>query len=882
MSLASARATTGKAGRFCLAVLFACVVAGLSCAQLLAAPGGVAGRRAALVIGNSHYANLPQLPNTLNDAERVGAVLRKANFEVTVGTDLGKAGLEKTVRAFLQTLNDGDVALFYYSGHAVQVAGENFILPVDASLSSSYDLEVETYNIASLLDYMRASSAMQILVLDACRDNPFRNGQYFLGSRKVAVDEKRGLASISPKQGTLIVYSTAPDAVAYDGGGGVSPFAESFSDHVLSPNREIRDILTTVRRDVIERTGNRQVPWDASSLTSQFFFVSAQNVLTLGQSVTEVRVSPEARRVELGIQPPVASGGMRLAFSFDKLPQAGLLLLDGRMVKAGAAIDIARIGDVAYVTDPGSKAVEFIPYTIRSDTGQAASGAVAIVFDPAAGGRPAAVAAGAGTPKATPVTLSVASDVGTGFTSVPAPVPAVVRSAAQGPQAAQWLRVERRDPAAQVAVNQTMLIVGDLVKAEDLPALKVRPALHAAGAAAKVVLTPVGGGNGAAEPVVISVDARTNACDRLAAEPLDIQAVTEGVYPNDIRIAEALAACGKAVAEFPDVARFKFQFGRALYADGAFGRALPMIEAAVEGGHVRAGQFLGRLFQLGSGVPLDPARAVPLFEAASRRGDPYGQYSLGKALIEGNGAQADPAQGMALLAKAAESGHTYALNQLGSEYLSGRHVGKDVERARVMFEKSAGRGDVWGEVNLGLMYRDGLAVPQDRERARKLFAEANGKLHPYAATLMAMLDRAEGKNDGKALLALFRESAGRGDGWGAFYAARMIAADASLAERDGEAVHLYALAAARNAGKASGEARAALAGMAPQVIAVEVQKTLRVLGAPGVAVDGKLGRKAREAAAALLAAPPPADAVDLLVSLVRFEWVRSMPRLDML
>src|SRR5690606_9182145 len=157
----------------------------------------------------------------------------RANFEVSVGADLSKAGLEKTIREFLRSLDDGDVALFYYSGHAVQVAGENFILPVDASLASAYDLELQSYNISNLLDYMRASSSLQILVLDACRDNPFRNESFYLGSRKVTA-EKEGLASLVPREGSLIVYSTAPDQVAYDGTGDLSPFTESLVSHVLT------------------------------------------------------------------------------------------------------------------------------------------------------------------------------------------------------------------------------------------------------------------------------------------------------------------------------------------------------------------------------------------------------------------------------------------------------------------------------------------------------------------------------------------------------------------------------------------------------------------------------------------------------------------------
>ncbi len=867
--------------RLALAFFILCLAAALMPRPLQAAENGIAGRRAALVIGNSAYKNLETLPNAVNDAERIGTVLRDANFEVTIGEDLDKAGLEKTVRAFLQTLNDGDIALFYYSGHAVQVADQNFIIPVDASLSSSYDLEVQTYNINSLLEYMRASSGLQILVLDACRNNPFRNQYYYLGDRKVDVSGKKGLASLTPKQGSLIVYSTAPDEVAYDGGGKISPFASAFADNALRPNKEVREVLTLVRSAVMDKTGGRQVPWDVSSLTSQFYFVSEQAILVLGESVTEVRVSTAATRIDLDIQPPIASDGMTLTASFEKAPKNGVLLLDDKVVQPGASFDAKRIGEIVYAADSGQKPVELLPYVIRSDSGQTANGAVAIVFDPSVPGMaepPLVVAANDDTASVTkaitPVKVSLTSDVGTGFT----PIPTLELGAARP---TGWLRVEARDPAAQVAVGNDMLVLGDLVKAEDLPKMRIRPAIHRTDGEAQVVLAPVVAA-AQAKPVVIAVDAEVNACDRLAAEPLDIQAVTEGVLPNDIAIGEALAACQKAVADFPDIPRFKFEYGRVLYAKGDFDGALKMVRAALDGGHVRAGQFLGRLYQLGAAVPRDEKKAIPLFEAAARKGDPYGQYSLGRALLDGKGVKTDVKRGIELLNKAAESGHTYALNQLGAEYRYGNRVQKDEERAFVMFQTSAGRGDVWGEVNLGMMYRDGVFVGQDGSRAYQLFDEANRKLHPYAATLMALMDRKAGKTDEAAQLTLFRESAARGDGWGAFYAAEIITAKPSLASAPDEALRLYGLAVARKAGKASEDARQRLAAIPQEQLVAESQKALQRLGATGIDVDGKLGPRVRAAAGEILGGKAPSDPLDLFVEMVGHEWIASTPRLDML
>ncbi|MBS3650142.1 caspase family protein [Pseudaminobacter sp. 19-2017] len=867
--------------RLALIILLSLPIFALAAVGALAAQDHVQGRRAALVIGNSAYVNLPKLPNSVNDAKRIGEVLRNANFEVTIGSDLTKAGLEKTVREFLQTLNDGDVALFYYSGHAVQVADQNFIIPVDANLSSAYDLEVESYNVTSLLDYMRATSGLQILVLDACRDNPFRNEYYYLGDSKVDVGGKQGLASLTPKQGSLIVYSTAPDQVAYDGGGDLSPFAGALADNLLSPNKEVREMLTLVRNAVMQRTGGRQVPWDVSSLTSQFYFVSAQEVLMLGESVTEVRVSPDATRVRLDIQPPIASKGLQLTASFEKLPKAGMLLLDDKTIQPNQPIDAQRMGDIVYVSDPGQKSVELLPYKIESNTGQKANGAVAIVFDPAIPQQPdtslqvASNDDGESVTKAVPINLTLNADVGTGFK----PVPALELGAGGRPTG--WFRLEQRDPSAQVAVGDELLMLGDLVKAEDLPKVKIRPAIHRSNEEAQVVLTPAVVVP-ESKPVVIKVEAQVNACDELAAQPLDIQAVTEGVLPNDIDVPKAEAACRKAVADFPEIPRFKFQYGRVLYAKGEYQTALKMLREALDGGHVRAGQIVARLYQLGAGVELAPEKAIPPLEAAARRGDPYAQHTLGKALLEGNGVRRDVRRGLELLQKAVESGHTYALNQLGGEYLSGARVPKDVERAYVIFEKSAERGDVWGAVNLGLMYRDGVFVKQDKQRAYQLFEEANRNLHPYAATLMAALDKQEGRKDEAGLLALYRESAARGDGWGAFYAAEIVSTQPSLAKDPDEAIRLYGLAVARKSGKASEGAKARLKAVPAERLARESQKALVRMGAQGIEVDGKLGPRVRAAAAEILGRKPPSGMLDLYADLVQQEWIASTPRLDML
>lgn len=847
--------------------------------------GKAEGRRAALVIGNSGYDSLPRLPNALNDARHVGEVLAKANFEVTVGADLTKTELEKIVREFLRSLNDGDVALFYYSGHAVQVAGENFILPVDASLASAYDLELESYNISNLLDYMRASSSLQILVLDACRDNPFRNESFYLGSRKVTA-EKEGLASLVPREGSLIVYSTAPDQVAYDGKGEVSPFTESLVGRALTPNIEIRQLLTDIRSDVIARTAGRQVPWDVSSLTSQFYFIMGQNKLVMDRPLTEVRVSPEAAEVKLDIPLPVASGGMVLTARFEQMPKFGTLMLDGAKIELGAAIGLDRLDDVRYMPQTGEKSVDLIPYSIASTAGEKVSGAVAVVFDsslqaPAdeaaldiAQAKPQRKQAPAATAPA-PIQLALAPDVGTGFNTISDALPKT------GARTQGWYRVEERSPSTQLALDTDLLSEGDLVKAEDITRLAVRPALRIIDTDAKIVLSPA---TDAAEatPLVIQVNATVNRCDKLAGDLLDIQGVTEGVYPNDIRLEEALAACEEAARMRPDVARFKHELGRVHYARGEFEKAVANLQSALDAGHVRSGYMLGRVYQLGGPLGRDPAKAIPLFEAGAQRGDPYAQHALGRALVEGVGTKPDIPRGIEFLTRAAEAGHTYAMNALGTEYLNGDRVAKDPARALRFFRQSADRTDVYGLLNLGVLYRDGVGVEQDLPRARVLFERAHEGGHPRAGTVIGLLIRSGGNAEAAELLGWFRQSAARGDAWGAFHAASILRDNPRLQQEDGEMIRLLALSASHRTPEVSERASQTLDGVGGRSVAVEVQKALVRMGQDVGSVDGVLGARSRQAVAKALGPAAPRDERAVLIELLRKEWMDSRPRLDLL
>ena len=223
------------------------------------------GRRVALVIGNGSYRHATKIPNPANDAADIAQALRKLGFDVVEGRDLDKRGMEEKIREFGGKLDRADLALFFYAGHGMQVNGKNYLLPVDAKLERAGDLSLDTIEVGQVLAQMEAEKRVNLIFLDACRDNPLsRSFSRSLGTRSTSVGS--GLASIQSAVGTMIAYATQPDNVALDGEGRNSPFTKALLKHIVTPNLEISALMKRVRADVLAATREKQVPWDHSSL----------------------------------------------------------------------------------------------------------------------------------------------------------------------------------------------------------------------------------------------------------------------------------------------------------------------------------------------------------------------------------------------------------------------------------------------------------------------------------------------------------------------------------------------------------------------------------------------------------------------------------------
>jgi hypothetical protein len=250
-----------------IAISFLVLLAAL-CAVAAQTPPPRPERRVALIVGNGAYPG-GALANPVNDARAMAEALRRAGFEVDVALDASYLQMGRAVRRFADRIEGADVALFYFAGHGVQIGGSNYLLPVDAQLVSERDAQSETMALSAVIDAMRTNTPrVNLIILDACRDNPLLAS---LRRDGAPATSGFGLAPVAAAR-MLIAFSTEPGAVSVDGSEANSPFTAALVREMAEPGVEIRQLFTRVRTAVRQATQGRQVPWDQSSLESEFYF----------------------------------------------------------------------------------------------------------------------------------------------------------------------------------------------------------------------------------------------------------------------------------------------------------------------------------------------------------------------------------------------------------------------------------------------------------------------------------------------------------------------------------------------------------------------------------------------------------------------------------
>ena len=247
--------------------------------------------RHALVIGNSAYQTVPALPNPANDARAMTDFLKSAGFEVTSISNLTLGDMRQAISQFADTLagkGPDAVAAIYYAGHGLQVDGENFLVPIDASIVREADVPLQALRLVDLMNALAAiPSKSRIVMLDACRNNPFSEINKVTG---------RGLAIVDAPPGTIISYATSPGSEALDGEGANSPYTTAILAAAREPGLPVEQAFKRVRYAVNSATNKQQLPWESSSLTSDFsFFPSGSETPQVTQASVRPGGTPRAR-----------------------------------------------------------------------------------------------------------------------------------------------------------------------------------------------------------------------------------------------------------------------------------------------------------------------------------------------------------------------------------------------------------------------------------------------------------------------------------------------------------------------------------------------------------------------------------------------------------
>ncbi|WP_430913630.1 caspase family protein [Methylobacterium sp. sgz302541] len=255
--------------RVAAAAVTGLALSGLAAAGAQAAPD----RRVALVIGNGAYENVGALDNPLIDSKAIAASLKRIGFDVVEGYDLKLDAMRAKVGEYAAKLDGAKVAFVYYAGHGVAVAGENYLLPTDAVLKNEADLDFKTMNINLVMRQMQREDRVNVVVLDACRDNPFaKELARSLKTRSASVSSGLSEIAVNSAAGTMIAFATDPGKTALDGSSGHnSPFTAALLKHMETPGVSISTVMDRVREDVWRSTGEKQRPWVNTSIIGEFY-----------------------------------------------------------------------------------------------------------------------------------------------------------------------------------------------------------------------------------------------------------------------------------------------------------------------------------------------------------------------------------------------------------------------------------------------------------------------------------------------------------------------------------------------------------------------------------------------------------------------------------
>ena len=688
----------------CQSVLLKWAVATLAL-SLTFAQAQAGDRRVAFVVGNSSYQSVPQLPNPRNDATAVAQAFKKSGFEVITAIDVDRLGFDAALEKYIRSLGGADLSVFYYSGHGIQVGGDNRIIPTDAHLTSPADLEVETVSVKTIMSYMKANSKLQMMFLDSCRNNPFPSSSFLVGPEKQMLVAGVGLAPQDSPMGSLVSFSTQPGAVAIDGAGDHSPFTKSMLDDSFKLGVDVKSAMTQVADEVWQATSQKQKPWLTDSLGQTVFLkrpaiklAPAGPAMAIADTKVKIAAAPstgsdtqvaaatspanqiadilmaalsQPRRVPIGVgqvamleDAPIARAAGADQIEVTSVPKAGTLYLEGKPLGEGDVLNQDALRKVTFEPAVDSNA-QVQTFGLK-------------VAD-ASGGAPAAVDG-----KIEPFIVACDQEAGEpldlqGVT--PGKLPNEIDPATAVPACKDAVEKYPNVPRYKFELGRAQLADKDTDGAIALfkaaaDAGYVRASQHLG--------TMLEGGLGMKQDV-----AQANTYFETAANAGD---------------PFGMLSYGRNLVQ-----------GRGVAKDVATGTRLMV--RSVELGHTYAMNELGSMYFYGKNVALNPERGVRFYEASLARNDIYAMRNLAIAYQQGKGVPKDLQKALSLFKQASDGGHPQAATDLGVIYFNGTGVAKDISAAANWYAIGAERGDTWAASNLAYLYSRGPNAMRDPEKA---------------------------------------------------------------------------------------------------------------------------------------------------------------------
>lgn len=672
----------------------------------------LAERRVALVIGNGAYANAPHLPNPPHDAEDVAAALERSGFATILGVDLDQSKMQDAIIRFARAERTADVALFYYSGHAMQFGGINYLMPVDAKLTDEADLR-RLIRVDDIAADLQQAKNLHILVLDACRNNPLAEDlKRSIGLTRGA-SVARGLAKIQSPEGTIVAYSTQAGRTAEDGNGRNSPYTGAFLRHV-EEHAEIGTVFRRVSADVFEATGRQQLPELSLSLIGEYYLNgNAQPALATTQSEAPKPLPAPAPvdRCAAAETHWKAADSIRTIAAYEdhrqRFPDCAFAGLAQQRIEAMRT----RLAALP----PASREVRDLPEALARRGWLGVEIKTADTDAPGGNGS----SRGAQVVKAYDEGAAKAAGIEAGDVIVKF-------NGHEIGDASALARFVRDFPGG------TDVEIG-LVRAGQAETRQLKLGAYADGLAAgnAEVMTALGsayyGGDGVARDFA---EAGRWYAQAAAAGHFEAMNDLGWLYQNGQGVAqdfgearrwyERAAAGGNAMA----MNRLGWLYGNGKGVPLDYAEARRWYEQGAAGGNAWAMSNLGVLYENGYGVRQDNAQARIWYEKGAAAGNAAAMRGVGWLYQNGKGVRQDYAEAWRWYEKAAAAGNAVAMNDLGWFVQNGKGVRQDYGEARRWYEKAAAAGNPMAMYNLGLLYQDGKSVRRDNGEARRWFEKA--------------------------------------------------------------------------------------------------------------------------------------------------------------